>query len=119
MRNKIKTNVTRKPKQRVYTYDISKYSKYYDKSAWRELRNKYIMQHPLCEECQKNGVTEAATDVHHKVPWSWGVTEADKMSLLLDPDNLQALCEHHHYLKHKHLNTIYKGRDISHQKKNF
>jgi 5-methylcytosine-specific restriction protein A len=44
----------------------------------------YLRRYPLCVECQRNGRTVEAIDVHHLVPRRAGGSDAD--------DNLQALC---------------------------
>jgi len=55
--------------------------------AWRKLRNRFIHENPLCVECLKVGITEAATDIDHIIPLT-GVNDPTR----LDPSALQALC---------------------------
>ena len=87
-----------------------KYNKYlrgydaherYD-SRWIKVRNIYIKQHPLCEECLKENKYTKATLVHHKIPVA--VDENKKY----DIENLKSLCEHHHQLIHKNMLEEYK-----------
>lgn len=61
--------------------------KRYDRS-WRRIRDRYIAEHPLCEECQKYGRLTPAEEVHHIIPLSKGGTNADS--------NLMSLCKKCH-----------------------
>ena len=60
--------------------------------AWKRIRDSYISQHPLCEECEKNGKLIRAEEVHHKKPLSEGGTHAR--------ENLIALCKECHARTH-------------------
>ena len=62
----------------------------YNTSRWKILRKQFLREHPLCEECKKNGVVKAATIVDH--------IKAHKgdEKLFWDQNNWQALCKHHH-----------------------
>lgn len=69
----------------------------YQSTKWRKLREWYIREHPVCEECIKKGIVSPA-EVHHiKSPFrnvdgemtiDWG--------LMLNPTNLKSLCKEHH-----------------------
>ena len=96
--NKRKRNRTDKEKLRV---------KLYNKKAWKRLRLGYLMYHPLCEMClqelDENGVGRVtqATDVHHVLsPFDDGLTDEERIGRLLNPNNLQSLCQYHHGLTH-------------------
>lgn len=66
----------------------------YQNTAWRKLRDTYMHQHPICQECLKQGKITPATDVHHiKSPFQHGEIN---YNLLLDYDNLMALCKDCH-----------------------
>ena len=56
--------------------------------AWKRIRDRYIKAHPLCEECQKNGLIVAAEEVHHIIPLSKGGGN--------ETSNLMALCKSCH-----------------------
>ena len=56
--------------------------------TWKRLRDRYIAEHPLCEECQKAGRLTPAEEVHHIIPLSKGGTNADS--------NLMSLCKQCH-----------------------
>jgi len=61
---------------------------------WRRLSERYRTIHPLCEDCDKDGLTMAAEEVHHIVP----ICEAPH--LRLDVKNLVALCKKCHRKRH-------------------
>lgn len=56
--------------------------------AWKRIRDSYISQHPLCEECEKKGKFTKAEEVHHILPLSRGGTH--------ERTNLMALCKSCH-----------------------
>lgn len=80
--------------------------KYYNTKSWKETREYYKSLHPLCERCLEKGKIKEAEAIHHKFsPFAEGLTEAERMELLLDVDNLEALCnkchaEEHNLIKH-------------------
>jgi 5-methylcytosine-specific restriction protein A len=78
-------------------------NKYYGSPGWKKLRNQYILSHPLCEDCLLEGRSVPAAEIHHIIPWATGITADDKWKLLLDPNNLRALCIKHHKLVHQQL----------------
>lgn len=53
--------------------------------AWKRIRDRYIKAHPLCEECEKQGLIVPAEEVHHILPLSKGGSSYQ--------DNLMALCK--------------------------
>ena len=60
---------------------------------WKKLRDRYIAQHPHCEECLKEGRVVLATDVDHIRPHKGDI------DLLYDETNLQSLCKSCHSRK--------------------
>lgn len=56
--------------------------------TWKRIRDRYIKEHPLCEECQKQGRLTPAEEVHHVLPLSQGGTHSI--------DNLMSLCSSCH-----------------------
>ncbi|EHL65438.1 HNH endonuclease [Cloacibacillus evryensis] len=56
--------------------------------SWKRIRDRFIMAHPLCEECRKQGRLTAAEEVHHILPLSKGGSNAQA--------NLMALCKSCH-----------------------
>lgn len=73
----------------------------YNTSTWVKLRKAYLMEHPLCEECLKQGKTTVATQVHHIRHILEGKDEWEMKSIGFDYSNLIALCEKCHREKHK------------------
>lgn len=80
-----------------------KYTQFYNSKAWRLLSKKYITEHYLCEECQKEAkqkkeyTIQLAEEVHHKEPIQ---TETGWLRRL-DENNLISLCHMHHDIAHK------------------
>jgi 5-methylcytosine-specific restriction protein A len=60
---------------------------------WQYVRMTFLFGHPLCEQCQADGMSVSAVLVHHIVPIKDG-------GAVLDPSNLQALCQRHHEAIH-------------------
>lgn len=66
----------------------------YQNSTWRKERDLYLKEHPICEECLKKGKVTPAQDIHHiKSPFKGGEVN---YTLLLDWNNLMALCKDCH-----------------------
>lgn len=59
---------------------------------WKDLRVAYLREHPLCEECLKQGYVRSAVDVHHKTPVESAHSHAEMARLCFDWHNLMALC---------------------------
>ena len=76
------------------------YDTVYNTSRWRKLRAAYLLSHPLCETCLKNGVVSPATDVHHIHEISNADNALGMAEIGFDADNLQALCEQCHIELH-------------------
>lgn len=81
----------------------NRWSKYYNNPAWKRLREWYIINHPLCECCMFNGISKPATEIHHRVPYSWWNTEEDRIKALTCTDLFQSLCRKCHMNIHKTL----------------
>lgn len=81
--------------------------KYYNTTEWKKLREAYLKQHPVCEECLNKGKVTPAEDIHHRIsPFKNG--ECNK-ALLLDYNNLMSLCKKCHNMIHsKQNNPNYK-----------
>lgn len=100
----------RKPKSTYHndTDNRELRKKAYNDSRWRKVRQTYIQNHPLCEECLKEGKVYAGTledplQVHHKrTPFANGTINYE---LLLDDRNLETICSYHHGLEHTSSNS--------------
>jgi 5-methylcytosine-specific restriction protein A len=62
-------------------------------ARWRSARNRFLLNHPLCAECQKSGQITAATVVDHVV------AHKGDQRLFWDESNWQALCKACHNRK--------------------
>lgn len=60
---------------------------------WQRLRARILEAHPLCVECEKNGIIKLATDVDHIKP------HRGNPILMWDESNLQPLCHECHSRK--------------------
>jgi len=56
--------------------------------AWKKLRARFLLLHPLCEHCNSERRLTAAEEVHHILPLANGGTN--------DERNLMALCKSCH-----------------------
>ncbi|HMC90194.1 MAG TPA: HNH endonuclease [Gemmataceae bacterium] len=61
--------------------------------AWRKSRADFLRDHPLCVECEAEGMLTPATDVDHIVP------HRGDPAKFWDRKNWQSLCERHHSAK--------------------
>jgi 5-methylcytosine-specific restriction protein A len=89
--------------------EISGFDKYriYNTSRWSKIRTKVLLTHPVCQVCDK----ELATQVDHIIPFSTGMTDAQKLRLGFDVTNLQSICTDCHLEKHNK-KKIDKGNEI-------
>lgn len=65
--------------------------------AWKRIRDRHVQEHPLCEECLKQGIYKPAEEVHHIVPLNDGGTHTRS--------NLVSLCRSCHMKAHALLGT--------------
>lgn len=65
---------------------------FYNSKEWRATRKYFIVDNPLCVECERNGLTVAADVVDHITPINEGGAR-------FDFENLQSLCHRHHNKK--------------------
>ena len=84
--------------------------KAYQSKEWRALRDVYIKQNPICEECIKKGKVTPAQDVHHiKSPFSKNNVN---QQLLLDYNNLMSLCKQCHAEIHNRQEGKFTVQDV-------
>ena len=65
--------------------------------SWKRIRDRYISEHPLCEDCLSRGIYRPAEEVHHKLPLADGGTH--------EKNNLVSLCRSCHMKAHGVLGT--------------
>ena len=65
--------------------------------AWKRIRDSYIRQHPICEDCYAKGRITLAEEVHHIVPLGDGGTH--------EKSNLVSLCRSCHLKRHAELGS--------------
>lgn len=94
---------TRTDKHIKHPKNSNPWDHYYQSRSYKKLRAWQRIEHPICALCALEGRSVPAEHVHHKVPFSWFDNEDDRMKALLDPDNLQSLCQEHHVEVHRHL----------------
>lgn len=69
----------------------------YNNKQWKALSQYMRMENPICQRCN-DAITE---DVHHILsPFEYGLSHAEAMRRLLDPDNLICLCRNCHNILH-------------------
>lgn len=91
----------KKEEERAIIHNARTDSTLYNTKQWKKLRNYYIMNHPLCENCFKYGLVTPATQTHHKKPFMLGKTSEEQRELCFSEDNLMSLCTSCHQLLHK------------------
>lgn len=74
--------------------------KFYTSPAWRNVRDAFIREHPVCELSLIEHHILSATDVHHIVKWNDQINDEMKWMLFLDTDNLISLDSHVHQYIH-------------------
>ena len=110
-----------KPKKR-YSIPYKKHDKQgliqkiYNSSTWQKLRNSYLMEHPLCENCLLLNKVTPAKEVHHDREISNGNTLEEMQDIAFNPDNLIALCVacHHEIHTNRRRNRYEKNKRNNH-----
>lgn len=72
-------------------------TKNYYGRVWKRIRDRYIIEHPMCEECLSRGIYKVADEVHHKLPLTDGGIH--------EKNNLVSLCHSCHMKAHGVLGT--------------
>lgn len=84
------------PKKKRQNHSINRQNrqKVYQTQKWKDIREAYLMEHPLCELCLTKGKTVMGEDVHHII----SPFENPKMQdyYAYDSDNLITLCKECH-----------------------
>ena len=77
------------------------YRKLIHTTRWIRLRASYMAEHPCCQDCELNGLSVPATEVHHVTPCEYATCESEMERLMFDRNNLRALCHACHVEAHK------------------
>ena len=100
-RSNLRTRIKREKEEKFRnTYHDKQYHNYYGSKAWKQLREWYINQQPLCENHLRYNIYKSGEEVHHVHFISDGKNQEECYSLLLDPSNLVTLCTDCHKLLH-------------------
>ena len=91
----------RKPPE--VTVNKTAYQGIYNTRRWKKLRELKFRNNPVCEECEKIGITRQTEEVHHRIPFDIGDLNIE---LAYDYDNLIALCAECHHRIHEKLRTV-------------
>lgn len=73
----------------------------YNTARWKRLRLVKLRDNPLCEICEKKGITKMADDVHHIQSFMSVDDPEARKALAFDYDNLMSLCDECHSEIHK------------------
>jgi len=92
---------TVKKKDSVPTTGKKDAQKIYQDKRWKILRAEKLRVNPLCEQCEREGRSRLAEEVHHRIPFSQGSTPQMRDYLAFDLDNLESLCTECHRSRHK------------------
>lgn len=101
--NKPKKNYNKKRESK--DIDRKKRQKIYQTKMWEELRKSKLMEQPLCQICELQGIVKLANAVHHWHTFTKGQTQTEIEALAFDYNNLCSICDtchnsiHHHELK--------------------
>lgn len=99
---------------RMKRHRTKEYTKLMNSRRWRRLRAAYLSAHPVCEDCEQQGRTTIATEVHHIRPIeSVAGRPVDMQELAFNPCNLRALCKACHIEAHRvlHSNSLSSSKE--------
>lgn len=72
--------------KRMNSKHEGKYQQFYHSTAWKKLSHQWLLNHPLCVDCEAQGIYRKGDLVDHVIELR------DDWSKRLDPSNLQTLC---------------------------
>lgn len=72
--------------------NTSKNRKFYNRKVWKDIRDLYYKENPLCKWCEEEGLVVPGDVVDH-------IKEINDGGEKLDINNLQTLCHKHHNQK--------------------
>jgi 5-methylcytosine-specific restriction enzyme A len=74
--------------------------KIYASTRWKKLRLLFLQHNPCCEECLNFEIVKPTTQIHHIISFMSTNDPIERDILAFSYDNLQALCDECHQLKH-------------------
>ncbi|WP_455671686.1 HNH endonuclease [Phocaeicola sp.] len=77
------------------------YIKLINSARWKRLRAEKLTANPICEECEANGKSTPATEVHHIVFVESVPTAVAMERLMFSYSNLKSLCHSCHAEIHR------------------
>ena len=72
--------------------------RFYKDITWMDCSDSYRKAHPLCERCLKKHVISPSEETHHKIKLT--PENIDRPEIVLNWDNLEALCRDCHKKEH-------------------
>ena len=103
-------NLPKKKDRRIQTNQTKGYQKIYQDPRWKSLRDWKFRHFPICEECERNGITSITEEIHHVIRFADGANEKEIKILAFARINTMALCIKCHKLKHEKYKTDYELR---------
>lgn len=79
------------------------YIKLINSQRWRDLRNRKLQEHPLCEVCESEDRSTLATEVHHRIPVESVASEVQMRALMFNYANLMSVCHGCHAEIHRRM----------------
>lgn len=79
------------------------YIRLINSSRWRNLRYAILDRNPFCHDCETEGISRSASEVHHILPVEAARSRSAMERRCYDPDNLVALCHECHKRRHREL----------------
>ena len=77
------------------------YVKMINSACWKQLRAEKLRNNPICEECEANGLSTLATEVHHITPVESMTHEFGMKQFMFNYSNLISLCHPCHVEVHR------------------
>lgn len=79
------------------------YIKLINSKKWKELRNRKLQEHPICEVCENQGKSTLAIEVHHRIPVESGASKSRMEALMFNYSNLMSICHACHVEIHRRM----------------
>ena len=75
--------------------------KLYNDTIYKKERDWYMMCHPICEVCERDGLITQSVHCHHiQSPFQIGISKQESYRRLTDEKNLLSVCLYHHLCEH-------------------